>query len=219
MGRLVASEAPLQLANEEEVEEMAVQAPRTPSRGSLTRSAGAAFGRGLLLALLALAIGVLLLAYALDDGNPSEVATVGSSGTSAATGAASTQNPGSTGASPVTSATTQAPVTAVTHEASTVSVLLLNANGIGGIAAANKEQLLPKGFNATTADAPARVEQSVVYYLDVAYLPDAAVVAKTLNVPDAQVLPLADPATAGLTPGDAKVVVILGTDGKHFRPA
>ncbi len=198
---------------------MAVQAPRTPSRGSLTRSAGAAFGRGLLLALLALAIGVLLLAYALDDGNTAAVAT-GDPTASTAAGATSTQNSGGTGSSTAASPTTQAPVTAVTHSPDAVPVLLLNANGIGGIAGANRDQLTAKAFaNVTTGDAPARIDQTVVYYLDLAYQPDAAVVAKTLNIPDAQVLPLTDPATAGITPGDAQVVVILGTDGKHFRPA
>ena len=48
---------------------MSMSGPRSAvGRGGFTRSAGAAAGRGVLLIVFALAIGILLLARALDDG-------------------------------------------------------------------------------------------------------------------------------------------------------
>jgi hypothetical protein len=198
---------------------MAVQASRAGSGSALTRSAGAALGRGVLLALLAAAIGVLLLAYALDGESTDQVATGG--GTATTEDAATTSAPegGTDTSQPATTETPPPASTATTHAPANVTILVLNGNGVAGVAGANAAQLTPKGFVASATDAPATVDTTVVYYLDLAFQPDAAVVAETLGIDPAQVLPLADPATAGIDPKGSSVVVLLGKDGKHFRPS
>ena len=65
---------------------MSMSGPRSAvGRGGFTRSAGAAAGRGVLLIVFALAVGILLLARALDDGDSSAQAGNASTSTAPAT--------------------------------------------------------------------------------------------------------------------------------------
>src|SRR4051794_27844626 len=99
---------------------MSMSGPRSAvGRGGFTRSAGAAAGRGVLLIVFALAIGILLLARAID-GNDSKVETGATVTTSAP---ATTGGQGAATTAPATTATTAALPPA--HDPAQVPVLVL----------------------------------------------------------------------------------------------
>ena len=109
-------------------------------RGGFTRSAGAAAGRGVLLIVFALAIGILLLARALDD-DGSSVEAGDSSSTAAPATSAETTPPTPAPTTPTTAALPPA------HDPAQVPVLVLNGREIQGVARANNEELLRLGYN------------------------------------------------------------------------
>src|SRR5690606_17084041 len=191
-------------------DEVSMSIPRPTSAangGGFARSAGAAAGRGVLLVVLALAIGVLLLARALDDGDETAVeAGSGAATTAPADDASTTAPPTETTAPPAT-----APP--VTHPPAQVKVLVLNGRAVQGIAGANNDVLLTQNFNTLSPDnAPSPVAATMVTYVDPAYAPDAASVAAVLGIPPEHVAQ-ADTATElGVDTKGANVVVVLGTD-------
>jgi hypothetical protein len=174
--------------------------------GGFARSAGAAAGRGVLLVVLALAIGVLLLARALDDDGSTQVEAGSGTATTAPADTATTVPPTETTAPPDTTP-------AVTHPPAPVKVLVLNGRAIQGIAGANNEVLLTQNFNTLSPDnTPQPVPATQVTYVDPAYAPDAASIASLLGIPPEAVVQ-ADTGTAlGIDTKGANVIVVLGTD-------
>lgn len=173
--------------------------------GGFARSAGAAAGRGVLLVVLALAIGVLLLARALDGGE----------GTDVAVGADTDTTLVSETTVPPATETTAPPVTAppVTHPPAQVRVLVLNGRAVQGIAGANNEVLLTQNFNALSPDnTPAPVPATQVTFIDPAYAPDAASVAGILGIPPEAVVQTDTGTELGVDTKGANVIVVLGTD-------
>jgi hypothetical protein len=176
------------------------------SGGGFARSAGAAAGRGALLVVFALAIGVLLLARALGDDGPTQVGAGDGTATTAAADVATTVPPTETTAPPAT-----APP--VTHPAAQVKVLVLNGRALQGIAGSNNEVLLTQNFNTLSPDnTPAPVPRTTVTYVDPAYAPDAAAIAGVLGIPPENVVQADTGTELGLDTKGANVVVVLGTD-------
>lgn len=174
--------------------------------GGFARSAGAAAGRGVLLVVFALAVGVLLLARALDDDGGTNVEAGAGTETTLAADTATTAPPAETTAPPPT-----APP--VTHPPAQVKVLVLNGRAIQGIAGSNNEVLLTQNFNALPPDnTPSPVPATRVTYVDPAYQPDAAAVAAILGIPPEAVVQADSGTELSMDTKGANVVVVLGTD-------
>ena len=180
-------------------------------RGGFTRSAGAAAGRGVLLIVFALAIGILLLARALDD-DGSSVEAGDSSSTAAPATSAETTPPTPAPTTPTTAALPPA------HDPAQVPVLVLNGREVQGVARVNNEELLRLGYNGLPpGNTPAAVATSNVYYTDPAYQTDAINIAAALQIPPERVVPLGD-TNLGVDVSAAKVVVVLGQDNLGLQP-
>jgi hypothetical protein len=183
------------------------------SRGGFTRSAGAAAGRGVLLIVFALALGVLLLAKALDGGGTSEA----SSASTTVAPVTSEVPPSSTppGSEAPAPATTLPPA----HQAADVPVLVLNGREVQGVARANNDALLRLGYNGLPPGNTAQaVAATTVYFTDPAYQADAVAVAQALTIPADKVAPLGS-VNLGEDLKNAKVVVVLGQDGLGAKPS
>jgi hypothetical protein len=183
--------------------------PRNAS-GGMPRSTGAAAGRGALLIVLGLAVGVLLLGRALDDAPATENGT----GAPPATDA-----PAPTGAATAQTGAPEAPTTTAAvsplRRPEEVKVLVLNGNGVSGIARVNQEALLPEGYTTLPpADGPLSA-RTVVYYTTPGFEADSRAVADLLTIPTEHVEPF--PPTSGIDPREADVVVLLGQDNLHRR--
>lgn len=153
--------------------------------------------------VFALAIGVLLLATALDNGD-GEVATTDETSTTATSADAST-----TSAAPDSSSTTAASTTS-THPAAEVKVLVLNGRDVQGIAGANTEVLLSQGYNALAPGNAPTTETTTVYFADPTYQDDATAIASALGITNVADLAGVD---LGVDTQGANVIVVLGTDG------
>jgi hypothetical protein len=119
--------------------------------------------------------------------------------TTSASGATTTTVP----AHPTTTTSTIPP--------SKVPVLVANASGTAGAAAAVSNQLQPGGWNLLPpVNATARVASSHVYYV-AGFEPQAAAIASQLHLPASAVSPstTAAPVT---TIGTAEVLVVVGPD-------
>jgi hypothetical protein len=191
---------------------MSMSGPRSAvGRGGFTRSAGAAAGRGVLLIVFALAIGILLLARALDDGGSGVQA-----GSAGSTAEPATSTP-TTPPTPAPTTPTTAPLPPA-HDPAQVPVLVLNGRELQGVARANNEELLRLGYNGLPpGNTPAPVATSNVYYTDPAYQADALNVAAALQIPPDRVVPLGD-TDLGVDVKAAKVVVVLGQDDLGLKP-
>ncbi len=170
-------------------------------------------GRGLLLVVLATAIGVLLLARAVDPSRTVDVAT----GTSTES-TANDEGDGDGGAT----ATSEAPAPSVTtippaRQPAEVTVIVFNARNVQGAAAANKDELMAKGFNVLSPETfPEASPTTIVYYAE-GYQADGLNVATTLTIAAASVVPF--PPTGLPDMKGAKVAVVLGTDGQGLKPS
>lgn len=181
-------------------------------RGSFTRSAGAAAGRGVLLIVFALALGILLLARAID-GPTSRVSTGTTTGTASPQ---TTAAPAPTGTAPATTAPA-APVQPA-HNPADVPVLVLNGREVQGVARANNDVLLRLSYNGLPpSNTPGAVPTTAVYFTDPAFQADAGKVAEALTIPADKVAAL--PAGFGVDVKTAKVVVVLGQDGLGAKPS
>ncbi len=182
------------------------------SRGSNPQAAGLAAGRGLLIVLFAVAIGVLLLARA-----------VGPDTTAVTTGAPDGDQAGANPAgqpAPVASAvpSTTASTIPPKKEPQTVVVLVANGRGVAGAAKANADALKVQNYNLLSpVDFPS-IETSTTVYFRAGYQADALAVAKVLTIDVSKVKEL----PASPLPIDVKtanVVVVLGTDGQGLMPS
>jgi hypothetical protein len=187
--------------------------PRQHARSGSTNPSAAA-GRGLLLVLLAVAIGVLLLARAVDRDDDPVIA-----------GAPRTTLPaedGGTDAAPAdqTQATAPAVTTIPTAHANPGDVIVLVANGraVQGAAAANRDHLLAQGYNVLAPTDHPNTPQTNVFFESVEWQADALAVAQTLEISAGSVVSFpAEPFPIDIK--SAKVVVVLGTDGQGQRPS
>ncbi|MDH4148471.1 MAG: LytR C-terminal domain-containing protein [Acidimicrobiia bacterium] len=182
--------------------------------GGFTRSAGAAAGRGVLLIVFALAIGVLLLSQALDDSPGSTSGSAAGSSADESTADSVAAPPSSTVSTTVTAAAPAPTVPA--HAPAEVTTLVLNGRSVSGVAGRNSDALAEAGYNTLTASNLPDQAATVVYYSAAEYEADAALIAEALGIPAAQTQLLEDPASLNSqseSAAEANVIVVLGTDG------
>lgn len=190
--------------------------------GSLARSTGGAAARGAMLIALALIIGLLLMAFALDDPptDLSSQATVDNVETDADADAAdagdSTGDAGVTAVTPEDDTTTDTVADATIDDTPTetiapevepapggearapseVSVLVANGTGGKGVAGAVSDKLKAAAYIAAVSNAPSTAE-AVIYY-KAGYDGDARAVADVLGAPVSIIKPAPDNGTIGV---------------------
>ncbi len=137
--------------------------------------------------------------------HPSTATTASNSPPSAATGT-TTSTPGITTTTP-----THQSGSTTTLATNKVSVLVANASGVSGAAAAVTAELQPAGWNlATPVNASAKVPVSTIYYL-AGHQQAAIEIAQALKVPIALVQPYTTAAPISSI-GAAEVLVVVGPD-------
>ena len=203
--------------------------------GSLARSTGGAAARGAMLIAAALIIGLVLMAFALDD--PQSEITSGSStpdfsddtpGDSSDDASDSSDSSDSGDGADISDgdvATTQPPATIPeveesegVHPPSEVNVLVANGTGGKGVAGAVADKLKTRGYIANAANAPSTAE-GIIYYR-VGYADDAREIASILGAPPDIITPAPGDGTIAVSPDavsdgrltDANVIVIVGAD-------
>jgi hypothetical protein len=148
-------------------------------------------------ALIVLVVFVAVTVLALSKLHPASTKAAPGSATRATS--TSTTRP----AHPTTTTTTIAP--------SKVPVLVANASGVTGAAAAISAQLKPAGWDLLPpADASAQVTTSHVYYV-VGFKPEADAIASSLQLPATSVGPYTTAAPISSI-GSAEVAVVVGPD-------
>jgi hypothetical protein len=206
--------------------------------GSLARSTGGAAARGAMLIALALVIGLVLMAFALDD-QGSEITSGDSTPDSdndaadsdtdgdgtGSDGTVTTDDDGAVVVDEPTTDTTAAPATIPPVEEGNgprppAEVIILVANGTGGkgIAGSLADKLIADGYIANAANAPSTAA-GVIYYRQ-GYADDARAVATILGAPPDILTPapgdgtiaVAAEAVADGRLTDANVIVIVGAD-------
>jgi hypothetical protein len=168
--------------------------------GSFGRSAGGAMARGIALIAVAVLLGVILL-RATDGPEPF-------AGTPAAT--EEDDNTDTTDTTVTTGETTPTTAPVAAHDPATVTVLVANGAGIGGLAGRITDQL--EGQNYLTAEATdtlAPADESAVFYTP-GYEADAAAIAALLS-PAPATAPLPDPPPVADMQG-ANVLVVAAAD-------
>jgi len=101
----------------------------------------------------------------------------------------------------------------ILHEPSEVRVLVVNGTTVSGAAGTVNNELLAAGYiglTPTNTEPIGAATASVVYYGE-GYELDAAQLAKSLNIPASQVLPVTDDVPVADTQ-EANVIIILGPD-------
>lgn len=182
------------------------------SRGASSQAAGFAAGRGLLIVLFATAIGVLLLARAVDS-DSGEAAT---GGTVASEPSAKPEDGGQDVPTSLTTPAETTTTVAVAKPPSEVSVLVANGRGVPGAAKANSDALGVAAFaTLPPTDFPATATETKVYF-SAGYQADAIAVANALTIPVSAAAEL--PADLPLDTKGANVVVVLGTDNLGLAP-
>jgi hypothetical protein len=174
-----------------------------PGGGGAGGPAGNAGARGALLLAVAVILGIVLLQQfdsGIDTGG--QVAT----NTSTPDGTSTTRRVGLTTAPAVTS------TTAALRPKADVKVLVANGSGLRGLAGTTSNALKGLGW-ATLAptDATGAVDKTTVQFAD-GYEAEAREVAANLTLPATVVVRATSPPVAAADIGDAKVVVVLGTD-------
>lgn len=177
-----------------------------PRSGGLDANA-----RGILILVVAVAVGALLL-WKADDGGTATATRVDT-----VTEGPSAPNTTADLGSDTTSTSTIAPVSTTSapksqaHQPGEVSVIVLNGGGPVGAAAATTNQIKSKGYMAGPAgNANAKVDTTVIYYAD-GYDQDAAAVAALLGREAGAAQP--KPSSAlGKGAESSNVVVVLGKD-------
>lgn len=190
--------------------------------------------RGVILAIAAVVLGVVILSQGFDD--PDSVATgpapasddsatepsddggddsaaddSAADDSSADDGATQPSDDGGDDTTAADDSTTEIPD--VLHEPSEVRVLVVNGVGVAGAAGRVNNELIASGYNGlspTNTNPPASAEATSVYY-EPGYELDARQLAQALNAPPTAVAPLPES-----VPVDdllqANVVIILGPD-------
>jgi hypothetical protein len=197
------------------------------------RAGNAAAGRGLLLVLVALVIGVLLLSQVDDSGDAENVAAADEGAAPDSTDPATTEGTETTeagpsvdpetgetipeGETPTTDVpvVTEPPVSVEVRPAPEVTVIVVNGNtGVNGAAGRLSDQVQPFGYvqvdptNAT--DAVGQVTTSLIYH-EAGYAAEANKLAGELGWPIESVQPMPEPPPVESLEG-ANLLVLLGTD-------
>jgi hypothetical protein len=94
-----------------------------------------------------------------------------------------------------------------------VKVLVANGAGVRGLGASTTNSLKERGYTniATPTDATTTVEKTAIQYAE-GYEAEARELAGVLSLPATVITRLASPPVAAADIGDAKLLVILGTD-------
>ncbi|MEM8905234.1 MAG: LytR C-terminal domain-containing protein [Actinomycetota bacterium] len=203
------------------------------------RPGSAAAGRGLLLVLVALVIGVLLLGQVDDAGDGEEVAAAGEGDVTETTGGDAAEGDATDGGetTDVTSApsidpetgetlpegetvvtdppVTELPVSPEVRPAPEVTVVVVNGNtGVNGAAGRLSDQILPFGYaqvDPTNAtDAVGQVATSLIHY-EAGFAAEANKLAGELGWVIESVQPMPEPPPVEALNG-ANLLVLLGTD-------
>jgi len=205
--------------------------------GSLARSTGGAAARGAMLIAVALIIGLVLMAFALDDpqseitsggsstNSSDDASDSGSDDTSDSSDDSDSDDTGDTSNGDTDVASTQAPATIPdvvesegVHPPSEVNVLVANGTGGKGVAGAVADKLKTRGYIANASNAPSTAA-AIIYYR-VGYADDAREVASILGAPPDIITPAPGDGTIAVAAeavsdgrlSDANVVVIVGAD-------
>lgn len=194
-----------------------MMAGRDPAGGS-----GAA-GRGILLVVVAVAVGAFLLARGFDgSGDAADPAAADSAGEGEPNGAEGSGDGSDNEAEPevttpvVTEPPTTLPPPVVTHPPGEVKVAAVNGRGTRGLAGAAVSILDARGYVTAAKNASnVPVVNSVIYYM-ATYGDDAKAVADALNAP-ADILAPAPSTVLTLIDNrdnvsDFNIFVVLGTD-------
>lgn len=199
--------------------------------GSFARSAGGAAGRGIVLILIALAVGIFLLYRGFggsDDTATTDEETGGDAGDSADTapdpddsgdgaGGDVSSNGDSTEVAPEDDTTVPPPQTPlVTNPPGEVKVATVNGTGESGLASAAAGLLMPHGYVTTPKNAEgSQVPVSVIYYR-AGYSEDAKAVAAHLSAPAHIITPAPDNVLTLVSNSDPvadfNIFVVLGMD-------
>ena len=95
---------------------------------------------------------------------------------------------------------------------SEVRVLVANGAGVRGLGAATTTVLRNLGYaTLSPTDATTSVDKTAVHFAE-GYATEAREVAAALSLPATAAIPMASPPVAAADLGDAKVIVVLGTD-------
>ncbi len=196
----------------------------TPQHGQ--SSGGGSAGRAIVLVVVAVALGVFLLARGFDD--PDDTTDASPSGTAEATTSGDpddeTEANGTTSTTTSSTTSTMAPPV-VTHPPGEVKVAVMNGTGARGRAGRTADRLNAAGFvTAAKNTQQDRVEASVIYYRS-EYGDDAKAVASVLGAPPDIITPA--PATImtlirnpespeGLE--DFNIFAVVGTDNVILDP-
>jgi hypothetical protein len=159
--------------------------------------------RGIILVVVAVALGAILLAAGGTVGfdQDDESVDIGQGG--GGEGVTETTAPAET--------TTSAPVTVAPSQ---VAVVAANGAGVSGLAGQTADFLATQGYTNTAAtDAVSDTAQTVVYYVD-GFQPNAVSIAGALGLPQTQVQPLPAEPVAGDQPDTTAVVVLIGPDAE-----
>jgi hypothetical protein len=187
-----------------------------PNRGGGPQAAGFAAGRGLLIVLFATAVGVLLLAKAVDPNGDGTTAA----GTPTDETVVNPEDGGqdSTTTVPGTTPTTTASTIAAAKEPQTVMVLVANGRGVAGAAKANTDALSVQNYNVLSPTDYPNTEPATKVYFTPDYQADAIAIAQALTIDVATVTAMPAEGLPLDTKG-AAVVVVLGTDNQGLAPS
>lgn len=200
--------------------------------GSLARSTGGAAARGAMLIALALVIGLVLMAFALDDPDTEIVAgtntddvttdTTPDDGTEVLEGDGTptddTTDPTGDTAAPPTIPPVTEPVGDGPRPPAEVNILVANGTGGRGIAGALADKLIADGYIANAANAPSTAA-GIIYYRQ-GYADDAREVATILGAAPDILTPAPGDGTIAVAAEaisdgrltQANVIVIVGAD-------
>lgn len=187
------------------------------------RSAGEAATRGILLIVVAVAIGVFLLARGFDEPGTSavEAASTGQTATTTTaptdTGEAQPVDDIGTQTATTTPTTSQPAASSAKLPPAQVKVVTANASGVAGAAGRAKDKLVAAGYVAEAKNAVSRTDTSAIYYRE-GYGENAKEVASLLGAP-ATIIQAAPDDVMDLVEenedvADFHIVVIMGTDGQ-----
>ncbi|MDY7105186.1 MAG: LytR C-terminal domain-containing protein [Actinomycetota bacterium] len=194
---------------------------------SFARSAGAAAGRGILLILFAVVIGVVLLGQGYgDDGESAATDPTSPTDDSSQTDNSGVDLGDTTDSSTVDGSTPSSTPTssAAARPPGEVTVLVANASRTNGVAGANTDELNRVGYtvlqptNAIDASgANTQFDATNVYFVE-GYQAEATAVAESLQIPATQVAAM-PPEVPVADIGTAQVLVVIGLDGAGIRPS
>lgn len=176
---------------------------RRPSQPSAPPAAGSPV-RGVILVVVALAIGVLLLR---DDDVASTQVAVGTDSADQEEGGGDADGEGGDATDPTGDTT---PTTEALRPAAEVKVLAANGSGVNGAAGATTEALEALGYVTGSPANAERVDATQMFFTE-GYQPEAEALAEALGVP-----PTAVAAMPAVAPVDdlqlANVLIVVGPD-------